>query len=389
MEISRIDQSVEREAATLLELSHRIHAHPEVRFEEHQASAWLCDTLEARGFAVERGVAGLPTAFRARLKGGAGDGPSIAVLAEYDALPGLGHACGHNIIATMGVGAGLALAPLMSELPGELVVMGTPAEEGGGGKVIMLNEGVFEGVEAAVMIHPWIYNQVAMPMLASTRWTLRYHGVPAHAAAAPHLGVNALDAVRLAFAGLDALRQQLRADARVHATITHGGDAVNVIPERAEMMLVARAADSDYLTRSMVPRLEGVFEGAARMTGSRLEAIREPISYASMRFNPTLEAAFSRHAERRGRSITPLDPTASTGSSDMGNVSQAMPSLHAMLAIDDTAMPHTAPFEVAAASARGDQTVLDGAAILASIAAELLSDPAMLARAKAEFAAAG
>jgi len=388
MDLSRIDQSVNNESAALLELSHRIHANPEIRFQEKQASTWLCDALEGRGFTVERGVAGLPTAFRARLQGGAGAGPTIAVLAEYDALPGLGHACGHNIIATMGVGAGLALAPLMGELPGELVIMGTPAEEGGGGKVTMLNEGVFEGVAAAVMIHPWILNQVAMPMLASTRWTLRYHGVPAHAAAAPHLGVNALDAVRLAFAGLDALRQQLRADARVHAMITHGGDAVNVIPERAEMMLVARAADTDYLFEKMVPRLEGVFEGAARMTGSRLEAIQEPISYASMRFNPTLEAAFGRLAERRGRSITALDPTAGTGSSDMGNVSQAMPSLHAMLAIDDVAMPHTAPFEVAAASKRGDEAVLDGAAILAALAAELLSNPQLLAQAEADFAAA-
>jgi amidohydrolase len=389
MDISRIDQSVANEAATLLELSHRIHANPEVRFEEIKASGWLADVLEARGFTVSRAVAGLPTAFKAELTGGAGPGPTIAVLAEYDALPGLGHACGHNIIATMGVGAGLALAPLMRDLPGKLVVMGTPAEEGGGGKVIMLNEGVFDGVEAAVMIHPWIYNQVTMPMLASTRWSIGYHGVPAHAAAAPHLGVNALDAVRLAFAGLDALRQQMRADARVHAMITRGGDAVNVIPEYAELMLVARAADNAYLFDTLVPRLEGVFEGAARMTGTRLELRPEPIRYAAMRFNEPLEALYARHAERRGRPITPLDPSAGTGSSDMGNISQALPSLHAMIAIDDRAMPHTAPFAVAAGSKRGEEAVLDGAAILAGMAADLLRDPELLDAAKADFAARG
>ena len=182
------------------------------------------DALEARGFAVERGVGGLPTAFRASLDGSV-PGPTVAILCEYDALPGLGHACGHNVIATMGAGAGLALAPLMRDLPGRLVVLGTPAEEGGGGKVLLLDAGAFDEVDAAIMIHPVSVNQAAMPLLASTRWDVTFHGRPAHAAMAPYLGVNALDAVRLAFAGVDALRQQVRPDVRIHGIVTHGGDA--------------------------------------------------------------------------------------------------------------------------------------------------------------------
>jgi amidohydrolase len=383
----RIDANVRREADALLELSHRIHAHPEILFEEFQASAWLADALEARGFAVERGVGGLPTAFRA-VREGAAPGPTVALLCEYDALPGMGHACGHNVIATMGAGAGFALAPLMDELPGRLVVLGTPAEEGGGGKVLLQQAGVFDGVDAALMIHPWLADQAAMPLLASTRWDVVYHGRPAHAALAPHLGVNALDAVRLAFAGIDALRQQVRPDVRIHGIVTHGGDAPNVIPERAGLKLVARSADGAYLLEELAPRIERLFEGAAMMTGARAEVTPAPIQYREMRFNRPLEAAFERHAARRGRATLPVDPLAATGSSDIGNVSQALPSLHGLLAIDDAAMPHTAAFEVAAGSPRGDATVLDGAAVLAGIAAELLTDPARMAEVRSAFGAA-
>jgi amidohydrolase len=382
---TRIDAQLEREATALVELSHRIHDNPEILFEEVRASGWLADALEARGFAVERGVGGLPTAFRAVMEGVAA-GPTVAVLCEYDALPGMGHACAHNVIATMGAGAGLALAPLMGELPGRLVIMGTPAEEGGGGKVLLLDAGAFEGIDAAVMIHPWNANQAAMPLLASTRWEVAFHGRPAHAALAPHLGVNALDAVRLAFAGIDALRQQVRPDVRIHGVITHGGDAPNVIPERAGLKLVARSADGAYLLDELAPRLERVFEGAALMTGARAEVTRAKIRYREMRFNAPLEAAFDRHAARRGRATRVVDPHAATGSSDVGNLSQALPSLQGLLAIDDTATPHTADFASAACSARGDATVLDGAAVLAGLAADLLTDPRLMAEVRAAFA---
>jgi amidohydrolase len=383
---NRIDARLEHDAPALLELSHRIHAHPEVLFEEVRASGWLADALEERGFAVERGVGGLSTAFRA-VKEGKGPGPTVAILCEYDALPGMGHACGHNVIATMGAGAGLALAPLMRELPGRLVVMGTPAEEGGCGKVLLLDAGAFDGIDAAVMIHPWNANQAAMPLLASTRWDVTFHGRSAHAALAPHLGINALDAVRLAFAGIDALRQQVRPDVRIHGIVTHGGDAPNVIPERAGLKLVARSADGAYLLDELAPRLVRVFEGAALMTGARAEVVPARIRYREMRFNAPLEAAFERHAARRGRETLAVDRRAATGSSDIGNLSQALPSLHGMLAIDDAAMPHTPDFAAAARSPRGDAAVLDGAALLAGLAAELLTEPERMAQVRAAFAA--
>jgi amidohydrolase len=379
-----IDAAIVQRQGELLELSHRIHANPEIRFQEVQASAWLADTLEASGFSVERNAGGLATAFRAELDSGQ-EGPTIAVLAEYDALEGLGHACGHNVIATMGVGAGLALAPSMRHLPGKLVVIGTPAEEGGGGKAILLDSGVFDGIDAAAMIHPYHLNQTGITMLASFKWNVRFRGVPAHAALAPHTGVNALDATRLTFAGMDALRQQVRPDARLHAIITHGGDAANIIPERAEMLLVARAGDGRYLFDSLAVRLRNVVEGAALMTGAEVEIEDASPAYRELLTNPTLAALFERHATRLGRELAQWGERNPGGSTDMGNVSQRVPSLHAMLAIDDAALPHTDGFREAARGPRGDQGVLDGARILASIAADLLTEPALLQQARAEF----
>jgi amidohydrolase len=358
---------------TLLELSHRIHANPEIRFEEFQASAWLAQTLEDSGFAVDRGIAGLPTAFRAEMRG-AGDGPTVAILAEYDALPGIGHACGHNVIGTAAIGAALALAPSLKQLPGRLLVIGTPAEEGGGGKVTMLERGAFDGVDAAIMIHPYHRDQTGIAMLASFKWNAVFRGVPAHAALAPHLGVNALDAVRLAFAGVDALRQQVRPDARMHGIVTHGGDAANIIPERAAMMLVARAKDGEYLYGSLEPRLRNILQGAALMTGTTLELSDASPPYRELRTNPTLARRFERHARRVGRKASEWNENDPGGSTDMGNVSLEIPGLHAMLAIDDDALPHTEAFREAARGSRGDAAVLDGARILASIAADLLAD---------------
>jgi amidohydrolase len=385
--LARIDARLEAERAALLELSHRIHAHPEVRFEEVQAAGWLAEALAARGFDLEFGVGGLPTAFRARM-GGRGAGPTVAVLCEYDALPGLGHACGHNVIATMGAGAGFALAPLMGELDGTLLVIGTPAEEGGGGKVTLLDAGVFDGVDAAIMIHPYKSNHPSMGTLASTKWDVAFRGVPAHAAMAPHLGRNALDAVRLAFAGIDALRQQVRDDVRIHAIVTDGGAAANIIPETAAMNVVGRARDARYLFDDLVPRLENVFRGAALMTGTEVAITPSSLPYLEIVNNRPLEDAFTRHATRRGRRVTPYDVADGTGSTDMGNVSQAVPALHGMLDIDDEARPHTAAFAVAAASPRGDATVIDGAAVLAGIAAEAFLDAALLRTARAAFDAA-
>ncbi len=384
--LERIDAHVLREQEALLELSHKIHAHPEIRFEEHQAAGWLAHALEARGFVVERGVGGLPTAFEARLDGRPG-GPTVALLCEYDALPGLGHACGHNVIATMGAGAAFALAPLMVDVTGNLRVIGTPAEEGGGGKALLIDAGVFDGVDVALMIHPYHQNQAGMATLASTKWQVSFEGVPAHAAMAPHLGRNALDAVRLAFAGIDALRQQLRDDVRLHAIVTDGGAAANIIPETASMLMVARARDGHHLFDELVPRLRDVFQGAALMTGTTLSIDDASPAYAEIRANGPLEDAFERHAARLGRDLTPFDPFAPAGSTDMGNVSQVLPALHGMLAIDDVALPHTAAFAVAARSERADATVLDGAKVLAGVALDLLTDRDLFDGVRAAFEA--
>lgn len=383
----RIRRAIEEHAPLLRELSRRLHDHPELRFEEHRAAAWLSETLAGHGFEVERGSGGLDTSFRAELRGCA-PGPTVALLCEYDALEELGHACGHNLIATMGLGAGLALGPLMERLPGRLLVLGTPGEEGGGGKIVLLEQGVFDGIDAALMIHPSDRDLPGAPMIARVAWRVRYRGVPAHAAAAPHLGVNALDAVRLAMNGMDALRQQVRPDVRMHAIISDGGDAPNIIPHRAALDVYLRAAQRRHLHDELLPRMRGVFEGAARMTGAEVEIDEIARAYDDIRINHTLAEHFGEVAARFGRSVGPL-PQGGAGSTDLGNVSHALPCLHAFLAIDDSARPHTPEFAVAARSERGERTLLDGAAILATMAAELLADDAVMERARAEHASHG
>jgi amidohydrolase len=241
----RITAAIDAAADDLVALARRIHAHPETAFNEHQAAAWLTETLARHGFVVERGIAGLETAFRAEIRG-VRPGPTVAILAEYDALPELGHACGHNLIACAAVGAGIGLAAVRDALPGTVLVLGTPAEEGGGGKVIMLQRGAFAGVDAAMMFHPAGYTVAERPSLASYRLTVRFAGKAAHAAAAPYEGVNALDALIQTFTAVGLLRQQLRDDARVHGIITYGGAAPNIIPDRAEAVFTCRAADAAY-----------------------------------------------------------------------------------------------------------------------------------------------
>lgn len=377
----QIDAQVEEKRDLLLALSHKIHAHPEIRFQEKRAAHWLSETLQEHGFSLERGTGGLDTAFRAR-RPGKTEGPKIALVCEYDALEGLGHACGHNVIATMSLGAALAVAPLMDDLEGELVVVGTPGEEGGGGKVIMLENGVFDELDAAMMIHPSHEDRVGGPSLARVGWDVHFTGTPAHAAASPHLGVNALDAVRLAFSGLDAMRQQVTPDVRLHGIITHGGDAPNIIPKTASMRVFLRAATKEYLYDSLVPRARNVFEGAALMTGAKVKIKEAAKAYENMRTNEPLAEHFGKHSARVGRTAQPIEPGRFGGSTDMGNVSQKIPALHAYLAIDDHAKPHTSEFAEAARSERGDATVLDGARILGSLAYDLLTDKALLARIK-------
>lgn len=383
---ARIRAAIDELREQLLAASHDIHADPELAFAEHRASARLADELEHGGFRVERGVGGLATAFRAELDGGE-PGPTLAILAEYDALPGIGHACGHNIIATSALGAGLALARTRQAgqtFAGRVLVVGTPAEEGGGGKIMLAEAGVFEGVDAAFMLHPSRSNMVRRGSLANSRVDVIFHGKAAHAAGAPDMGINALEAVIQTFVGINARRLQMRADARVHGIITHGGDAVNIIPARASAKFSLRARDRAY-QRQLVAMLRQAAEAGATATGARLEWI-ENRGYDNMVSNPTIADLFGRNIEATGRTVQEPTSDERMGSTDMGDISQIMPAVHAYFAIAPEGVAnHTVEFTAAAASEAGDAAVLDGAAALAMTVADVLAEPTLVERATTEF----
>lgn len=381
----RVLERIDTLAAQLIELSHRIHAHPETRFEEYQASSWLAGWLEQAGFYVERPVGGLATAFRATRHGGrrSAGAINVALLCEYDALEGIGHGCGHNLIAVMSLGAALAVAPLMEEVSGTLTVLGTPGEEGGGGKIRLLQAGVFEGVDAALMLHPYTDDWLYMRTLARVSLQVTFHGKAAHAATAPHEGLNALDAVLLAFAGINALRQHVPPDVRLHGIITEGGHVPNVIPERAQMRMFVRAADRTYLYGTLLPRVRAVFEGAAHMTGTRVEVSEPAPAYDSFKRNAVLERVFLETARQLGRHFKEPPAGEFGGSTDVANVSHHLPTLHPMINIlgDASAQRlvlHSREFAQAAISPEADRALLDGARLLALTVLRLLREPALV-----------
>ncbi|HEX7124922.1 MAG TPA: M20 family metallopeptidase [Thermodesulfobacteriota bacterium] len=365
-------------SADLAALADFIHAHPEVAYQERAAAARIAGLLAGRGFAVTRGAGGVETAFVAVPDDAAPGGPTIAMLAEYDALPGLGHACGHNLIAAMSVGAALACRGLVPRGAGRVVVIGTPAEEGGGGKIRLLDAGVFRGVDAALMIHPWNRVRAHVPALGRMRFEVEFHGRAAHAASAPHRGVNALDALLQAFGAVALLRQQVRPDARIHGIITRGGESPNIIPALTAANVYVRAADPAYL-RDLYDRVKACFEGAARATGCRVAWREHPDNvYEPVRENRPLADLFLRNLRRLGLAETGDDEPA--GSTDFGNVSQRIPGLHGYLAVCDAGIDlHTTEFAAAAASARGRDAMLAGATALAMTALDLCLDEAALA----------
>jgi amidohydrolase len=382
---SAIDRAVDSCADELVALSRRIHEHPELRFEEHQASAWLGDFVASRGHAVERGVAGLPTAFRA--KAGTG-GPRIAVLAEYDALPGVGHACGHNLIATGAVGAFVAAATVAKAVGGEVVLLGTPAEEGGGGKIAMMDAGVFEGVDAAMMFHPFDRDLLAHTTLASLWLTFHFHGVPSHAAIAPHAGRSALTACLDTFRLIDGQRVHFRDGVRVHGFILDGGQAVNIVPERAACEFSVRALDDDELQR-----VRGIVERCARAAAMASDvkveiALRH--GYKDMVNNLALARRFGAHLQELGRTPRERDPRIGAGSTDMGDVSHAVPAIHPWLAIvgEGEALCHERRFAEAAGTDGAARTALLAAKVLARTAVECLADAELRAAVSSEWRAA-
>lgn len=357
----------------LIELSHRIYQNPELGYEEHQAAAWTADALEADGFEVQRGYGDMPTALVAQV----GTGPlHIAICAEYDALPAVGHACGHNVICTAAIGAGLALAPLADELGLTVTVLGTPAEEGGGGKISFIEGGFFTAVHAAMMVHPFPYDELEQKLIAVQQLQITYTGRAAHAAGFPHLGINAADALVVAQTAIALLRQQLQPGDFVHGYVTKGGDAANVIPEHTSADYMVRADSAVRLDelRGLVRRC---FEAGALATGAELEIV-EDVAYTDVRHDHEIAAIYGKHAQGLGRRFEHVNGPVST---DMGNVSYQVPSIHPAIGIESNgAVNHQKAFADACVTASADQAIFDGALCMALTCIDIAGDETLKAR---------
>lgn len=371
----------------LVGISHEIHSNPEIAMEEVKAAELLTKTLAAEGFKVTRGVAGMPTAFIAEY--GNGDGRTVGILAEYDALPGIGHACGHNISAASCTGAGIAVKRLLEagRLSGTIKVFGTPAEEGGGGKALIANAGLFDGLTAAVAMHSGQRDTVGGSCLATRAFTFRFHGKPAHSAAAPDKGVNALDAVILTFSAVNALRQHVRPDVRLHGIITDGGQAVNIVPEFAECRIQVRAAKKAYLAE-VIEKVLNIARGAALQTGATLD-YEGDLPYDDILECPPLAGLLKANMEQIGLTVEDHAGQVTPASSDVGNASYVVPTCEANFAMCGLDVAHhTVGFREASASPAGDAAILSAAKAMAMTAIDLLvSDEAAAAVAQA-FAAA-
>ena len=365
----------------LIALSRRIHASPELGYEEEQASGWLEETLDAAGFAVEPGICGLPTAFRATK----GSGPlHIVVCAEYDALPGIGHACGHNIIAASAVGAGIGAGAVADDAGLTVTVMGTPAEEvlRSGGKIRLLEGGAFEGAHAAMMTHPAPWDVALWPIVAASFFEVHYEGKAAHASGFPEQGVNAADALTIAQTSIGLLRQHIRSTDRVHGIVTDGGDAFNIIPAHASADYAVRAITLDDLTE-VYEKVMRCFEAGALATGARLSVIGGDRPFAHLEHDLEMAAAYQRNAEQLGRRFpTPGEPSPATPvSTDMGNVSLALPSIHPAIGIDSLpAVNHQPEFADACATPAADRALYDGAVAMAWTMLDMAGTPSLRER---------
>jgi len=354
-------QHLDRIAAEAIDLSHRIHGEPELAFAEHEASQNVAEALAADGFTVQRGVADLPTALAAT----AGSGElTVGLFAEYDALPEVGHACGHNIIAAAAVTAARLLAPLADDLGVTVKVFGTPAEESGGGKILMLKRGAFEGVHAAMMVHPSPEDRVTAQTLAVAHLGVSYTGKTAHAGAAPEQGINAADAFTIAQVAIGLLRQHVTADSRIHGIITNGGEAPNIVPGHTAGRFYVRARTMDDLA-SLQRRVERCFEAGALATGAKLQISLESPPYSHFESDAGMESAYRQNAERLGRRFG-SNGTLRGASTDMANVSLVIPTIHPGIGLDcGDAVNHQPEFAAWCAEPTGDRAVLDGALAMA------------------------
>jgi amidohydrolase len=380
---TEISRRLDEQREALIDLSLNIHDNPELGFKEEKAAGWLTDYLARSGFRTEKGIGGLPTAFKAAY---GKSKPVIALLAEYDALPEVGHACGHNIIAVSAAGAAVASKVIVDKFGGTVIVFGTPAEELFGGKVPMLQAGVFNGIDVAMIVHPGVMDTAVSEALACIGLDVQFFGKAAHAAAYPEQGINALEAMILAFNAINSLRQHIKDRARIHGVIIHGGEAANVVPAYSAATFFVRARDNVYLDE-LKQKVIKCFEGAALATGARLDYKWHDIVYAPMKNNLVLAQLFAQNFESLGRKIASLEPYLGFGSTDMGNVSQVVPAIHPSVAIvSQDVQLHSKDFVVAAASKSGHKGLLDAAKALAMTVADLLSEPENLARVKDEFA---
>jgi amidohydrolase len=385
---SRIDESKQRVrdavdavAGELVRISNEIHAHPELAFEERHAFAELVPFARAAGFEVATGVYGMETAFR----GEWGHGPvTIAICAEYDALPDIGHACGHNLIATAGVGAAAGLVKALEPGDARVVLLGTPAEEMYGGKVIMVNKGAFDDIDVAMMAHPMAVDLADPPMLGVAHVDVEYKGKAVHASVAPEQGINALDALVTAYQSVAQLRQHIRRDARIHGIITHGGSAANIVPDRAKGTFYVRAMQPKYL-EELKARVRGCFEAGALATGCELTIDwHEDLQYDPMKNNRPMAEAYRRNGESLGTNFLDLQ-NVSTGSSDMGNVSQVVPSIHPTFGVGQMIFNHTPEFTATANTDAAHESMIRTAKTLAMTGVDLALEPDFMRRVKADF----
>ncbi len=385
----KICDHIDNLAPELIELSRTIHGQPELAFEETKASHCLSSFLKKHGFSCQPGVGEMPTAFIAGYPPHSTKRPTVAFLAEYDALPNLGHACGHNLIAAASAGAAVGLCSCLFEQWGRIAVLGTPAEEGGGGKIKLINKGLFNNLDVALMFHPDSKTQLVKRALAMVALEVNFHGQAAHAAAAPHEGRNALDAVIMSFNNINSLRQQIRDDARIHGIITHGGEAPNIIPHFAAARFMVRALDNTYL-QQLLARVIDCFKAAAQASCTRLELKQDELSYAAFKPNYGLVELFRPNLKSLGLRETPGSELANIGSSDIGNVSRLLPSLHANIAICPADLSiHTPEFANAAISDFGQRRMLLAAKALSLTALDLLYYPECLKGVKQEFEGGG
>ena len=364
---ARVDKATE----ALVDLSHRLHAHPELGFEEERACGWVADLLADNGFTVETGVADLPTAFTASY--GSGD-LVIGICAEYDALPEVGHACGHNVIAAAVVAAGLGLAEVADEVGVTVKVFGTPAEEGGGGKILMLERGAFAGVNAAMMVHPAPLEQVDPPTLAVSHVDVEFRGRDAHASAYPERGINAADALTVAQVAVGLLRQHIRGTDRIHGIVRHGGDAPNIVPSRTTGSWYVRARTLAELAE-LEPRVRACMEAGALATGCTYEVTRSSPPYSEFDHDAAMCAAYRRNAEALGRTFATDVDERVAGSTDMANVSLAMPTIQPMIAIEsEGSSNHQPEFMQHCARPSADKAIVDGGVAMAWTAIDLALD---------------